>query len=431
MVITQQHIRNRTHEHYKECDRVTHLCKNLYNQALYRIRQNYFSERKYTGFFEMANTLTKEKQIDYRSLPTKVSKMVLRKLDNNFSSFFEANKAYKLDPKKFNGKPKLPKYLDKKSNFLAEYYIEAISKTEFKKGFLKLSQTSISIPIKNIKYEDFIGARIVVRKGYFVIEIMHEVETKPLKTDNGRYCGIDLGLNNLATLAFSTGDKPLIINGRALKSINQQYNKETSKLRSYLSKMNNKVLLNNLNEINSKGIKITEDNKKEIKNILYQPTTKRIQAVNLNRMNKIKDYMHKASTFIVNHLVSNNINTLIIGKNKQWKQDIKLGKKNNQNFVQIPFNKLIDMLKYKCVLNGLNVILTEESYTSRCSFIDDEPLCKRKIYAGKRDSRSFTTSSGLKINADVNGAYNIIRKVVHDFKWIEGLSVTPSKKLNF
>jgi putative transposase len=180
-----------------------------------------------------------------------------------------------------------------------------------------------------------------------------------------------------------------------MKSVNQYYNKTKAKLQSKL-----------------------ENDKR---------TSKRIEKLTLKRNNKINDYLHKASRYIVNQLVSKDISKLIIGYNKQWKQDINIGKRNNQNFVNIPFYKFISMLEYKCELEGVEMITHEESYTSKCSFLDNEPIKKHDSYLGKRIKRGlFRSSKGELINADLNGSYNIMRKVVPNFtNGIEGVVVHP------
>lgn len=205
---------------------------------------------------------------------------------------------------------------------------------------------------------------------------------KNLIYDNGNYLGIDLGLNNLASCVSNTGSC-FIINGRPLKSINQYYNKRLAYLKSIL-----------------KGNK---------------QISKRIRSLTNKRNNKIKDYLHKASRVLINHVVSNGINTIMIGHNRCWKQEINIGKRNNQNFVSIPFNMFISMISYKATLEGINVKIVEESYTSKCSFLDNEKICKHEEYAGRRIKRGlFKTSSGSIINADINAAFNIIRKLAKE-----------------
>lgn len=237
--------------------------------------------------------------------------------------------------------------------------------------------------------------RVLPRNNHHIVEVVYKVIEKELKPDNGRYASIDLGLNNLATVS-SNVVKPFIINGRPLKSINQYYNKEVARLQSLL-----------------------KDNKR---------TSKRIYNITLKRNNKVKDYLHKSSKTIMNFLVSNNISTLVIGYNEEWKQNINLGRRNNQSFVNVPFYTFIKQLEYKCKLEGINVITTEESYTSKCSFLDSEPLRKHNVYKGKRIKRGlFKSAKGKFINVDLNGSLNILRKVIGDFKYPIEVCGTPLK----
>lgn len=192
---------------------------------------------------------------------------------------------------------------------------------------------------------------------------------------------IDLGLNNLCALAFNNGSQPLLFNGKPLKSMNQYYNKQRSRLQGKLKN----------------GVK----------------TSNRIHKLTFKRNNKINDYLHKCSRLLVNQLVSNNISTLVIGKNTGMKQDINIGRVNNQNFVQAPLFRFADMLKYKCELEGIIVIFQEESYTSKCSFFDNESIERHACYAGNRLKRGlFKTAKGMLVNADINGSYNIMRKAI-------------------
>lgn len=189
--------------------------------------------------------------------------------------------------------------------------------------------------------------------------------------------------------------KPFIINGKPLKSINQYWNKERARLQSLLG-----------------------DKK----------TSKRIQSITNKRNNKVKDYLHKSSRKLVDFLVSNNISTLVVGYNEEWKQGVNLGKRNNQSFVFIPYYTLIEQLEYKCRLEGINFILTEESYTSKCSFLDNEEVCKHEKYLGKRIKRGlFKSKEGKLINADLNGSLNILKKVVGEFQYPIEVCSTPLK----
>jgi putative transposase len=414
MNLVEKHIVKYNSEFYSECDKLCFLSKNLYNYANYLVRQEFIKTSKdkkdglvdhanYLNYYSINKILIKEQQIDYTSLPSRVSNQTLMMLDHNWKSFFKSIKDYSKNTSKYLGRPKIPKYLNKaKGRFVCEYEKGAISKIDLGKGFIKLSKTNIRIPFIN-KANNLRCVRIIPRLNSYVIEIVYDKQEKVLKENNNRYCSIDLGLNNLAAVS-SNVLKPYIINGHPLKSINQYYNKKVAEYSSKLNKGN------------------------EEKNV----TSKRIRRITNKRNNKIDDYMHKASRYIINHLVSNNINTLVIGNNQEWKQEINIGKKNNQNFVNIPHTKLIQMLEYKAKLEGINVIVNEESYTSKCSFLDNEEICKHEVYLGKRIKRGlFKTATGKLINADINGSLNILRKAVRcvgDYisdNGIEAIAVSP------
>jgi putative transposase len=414
MLLVEKHIVNQNSEFYSECDSLCFKSKNLYNAANYIVRQEFIqtSKNKEAGLIDHANyinyyginrNLIDQKQFDMYELPIKVSNQTLMMLDKNWKAFFRSIKDYIKNPSKYKGKPNLPKYLNKtKGRFLTTYELGAISKTELKKGFVKLSKTNIKIPFIN-KDQTLKIVRIVPAGSHYTIEIVYEKQCKELKEDNGRYCSIDLGLNNLATVT-SNVIKPIIINGRPLKSINQYYNKKKAHYQSKLEK--------------------------ETKN----KTSNRVKKLTTKRNNKIEDYLHKSSRYIINHLVSNNINTLVIGKNEQWKQEINIGGVNNQNFVQIPHAKLIDKLVYKAALEGIRVIITEESYTSKASFINSDPIPNYgdeniPEFSGYRKHRGLYKLKGsdISINSDVNGGLNILRKAVPTVKYegIEVIAVSP------
>ena len=376
MILTERHIIKKTNPLYSELDNLCFLSKNLYNSALYTVRQYYFENKKYLSWVNINNNFVKGKQVDYYALPCKVSQQTLKMVDQNMKSFFNAIKAKK-------SKAKLPKYLDKvKGRFVVTYTNQAIGKKALQNGYVELSKTNIKIKtkVKNVKQ-----VRIVPQNNFIVVEVLYEVKPKPHDKSKEMYCGIDFGLNNLMTCSFQN-NSPLIINGKPLKSINWHYNKEKSRLQSLL------------------------DNGKK--------TSKKIQNITLKRNNRINDYLHKTTKIFVNYLVSKEINNVVIGYNKEWKQGINIGRVNNQNFVGIPYYKLLNMLTYKCELEGISVIVTEESYTSKCSFLDDEDICKHEEYYGKRIKRGlYKASDGRLINADVNGALNILKKVIGKFEY--------------
>ena len=388
MYLTEKHIIKRTHPFYNECDRLCFQSKNIYNQGLYNVRQHYFNTKTYLNYYGNYDLTKTQECYDY--LPKKVFTQTLRHVDMVFKSFFALLKNKSV-------KNKIPKYLDNvNGRYVAIFTKQAISLKEFKKtGKLRLSQTGIYIPTKLTDFSSLKEVRIVPRMHHYVIEVVYQVKENT-HCDNGKCAAIDLGLNNLATVAFNEGSKPLIVNGRPLKSINQYYNKKKAQYQSRL-----------------KG------NKR---------TSKRICTLTNKRNNKVTDYLHKVSRLLVNQLVSKNIGTLVIGKNSNMKQDINIGKVNNQNFVQLPIMRFADLMKYKCELEGIKVLFNEESYTSKCSFLDGEPICKHDKYMGKRVKRGlFVSRNGIKINADVNGAYNIMIKAIPNAfaNGIEGVGVHP------
>jgi putative transposase len=374
MLLTERHIIKKSNPLYVGLDKLCFLSKNLYNQALYRIRQHYFNTKEYLNYYSNVKQLTKEKQSDYVALPAKAAQWVVKQVDQNFRSFFASLKS-----KKVNHKVSIPKYLEKNSRYMLTFTNQAISGKELKLGYLKLSGCSGRIKLVNT---DIRQVRVIPRNRLFIVEVIYNIDEKCC-SDNGNYVGIDIGLNNLATVG-GNNINPVLVNGRPLKSINQFYNKELAKLKSKQDTRKNK----NVNS--SKIRKLTQ-----------------------KRNNKIKDYLHKASRKLVNRLVSNSVSKIVIGHNKNWKQDINLGKSNNQKFVQIPFNMFIHMVTYKAQLEGIEVIVREESYTSKCSFIDNEEICKHEAYKGKRIKRGlFRSYDGRLINADLNGALNILRKEI-------------------
>ena len=374
MILSERHIIKKTNPLYSELDTLCFLSKNLYNSALYTVRQYYFENKKYLSWVNINNNFVKDKQIDYYALPCKVSQQTLKMVDQNMKSFFTAIKAKK-------SKAKLPKYLDKaKGRFLVTYTNQAIGKKALQNGYVELSKTNIKIKtqVKNVKQ-----VRIVPQNNFIVVEVLYEVRPKPHDKSKEMYCGIDFGLNNLLTCVFQD-DRPIIFNGKPLKSVNWRYNKYKSYLQSKLPN--------------------------------GRKTSKMIGNITLKRNNRVSDYLHKITSMFINYAVSKGISNVVVGYNKEWKQGINIGRINNQNFVCIPYYKLLNMLTYKCEMNGISLTVTEESYTSKCSFLDCESLHKHESYCGRRIHRGlFKSSSGKLINADVNGALNILRKVIGNY----------------
>ena len=376
MILSEQHIFARGSKAFSEFEKLCRNANNLYNATMYCVRQNFFAG-KILSYPEINKQFIRDKQVDYYSLPTKISQQIQRNVATAWKSYFNAIKDYKKNPSKYRGKPHIPGYREKGGFCTVPFTIQSVASDNrnVKKGFLRLSGTSILIKTKQKEIQ---AARLVPQdRNHIKVEILYNIECQKVRR-NGKTASIDLGINNLATIVYSNS-KTEIINGRPLKSINQYYNKKLSKIRSEVSKRK-------------------QQSKKEV-NLISK------------RRNKINDYLHKASRYIVNQLVSNDISELVIGYNAGWKQDTTMGKAGNQRFQSIPFYKFISMLTYKCELAGIAVTINEESYTSKCSFLDNEEICKHEEYKGKRVKRGlFRTSNGRLLNADVNGALNILKK---------------------
>lgn len=340
---------------------------------------------------------------------TKVMKQIFIQVNREFSSFFGALKSYYKDPTKFTGKPKMPYY--SKKVFQTRFPKEALSfpsKKERKENpdshYIQLSMTEIKVPLpRHIHKKDVLEVLITPAGfGFDIIvnyklnhegigdeeklgnknQILYSKENE-IKDINSvsKIAGCDIGLNNLMALASNDLTKPhWLVNGRLLKSVNQYYNKKKAQLTSVLP---NGVF-----------------------------SSKAIQKLTTKRHHKIHSLCHEATRKVVDTLIENKVECLVVGNNQGWKQEIGLGKRNNQNFVSIPFTKLRQQLKYKCELAGILYLETEESYTSKCSFVDEETLAHHDTYLGRRIKRGlFKTANGMCVNADTHGALNIIRKV--------------------
>ena len=401
---TLTYIVKPSHKWFKEIDKLSFLSKNLYNSTLYHERTSYFQDKRFRFYNELNREFTHSNQVDYRALPAKVSKQTQRALNNVIKSFL----ALKSDPELYK-KARLPRYLDKiKGRYPVFYEKGALSFV--KTGFIKLSQTSIEIPCKLDK-SIVKQVRLIPCTGFYKIEILYTKKNKSKQVSNNpkRIASIDLGVNNLATIT-SNVFSPIIINGKPLKSINQYSNKEIAKAQSLLPK--------------------------------DVVTSKRISFLYGKRYLKIQDYLHKAGKQLVTYLVSQTIDLLIIGKNLGWKQNTNLTKKNNQNFIQIPFNRFTHILEYLCEEQGIKVVYQEESYTSKASFLNNDVIpvygesLDTPMFSGTRIQRGlYKTDNGYVINADVNGSYNIMKKYLEKHvawdnqKWLDCVEVCSTPRV--
>jgi len=339
----------------------------------------------------------------FKILGSQCSQSTLRVLDKAWKSFYVIIKDWKKNPSKYLGRPKIPKYKKKDGRY--PLYI-ANNQCRIENNYLYFSWNPLKILNNRIKIDiegKLIQIRFIPRNNVYIMEIVYEIEVPDIKNNEiNNIVSIDLGINNFATLTNNLDLQPIVINGKILKSINQYYNKQLACYKRMLKKENNK------------------ENNKEWSN--------RLDRLTIKRFNKIKDYMHKASKLIINYCIQNNVDTIIIGKNEGWKQESDLCKKINQTFVQLPYETFINMMNYKAENATIKVILTEESYTSGTSFLDNELPIKENYNKNRRIYRGlFRSNKGIKINSDVNGSYQIMKKVVPNAfsNGIEGVGLHP------
>jgi len=376
-------------EYSLELSKLCHLAKNLYNLTNWYVRQDFFNLNNILTYYDL-DFILKNKQA-YQSLPSQTSQQILKYVNRNWKSYFKSIKEYRFDFRKFKNRPKIPRYKRKNGEFIV---IFTNQQCKIKKGYLFFPKRTNLNPIKTRITERLREVRIIPLGIKYKIQIVYEKEVDNLGLDEDHILSIDLGLNNLITAVNNNGCKPFIIKGGMVKSINQYYNKQLAYYRSIENKKGN-----------------------------FQDT-KRIQKLHLARNNKLTTLFHRVSKNIIEYCILNNIGTIVIGYNHGWKQKINIGKINNQKFVQIPFLKLVKQIEYKAQLKGIHVLTVNENYTSKCSFMDNEPIKKHEKYSGKRISRGlFKTSKGILLNADINGAYNIMKKAFPNAISADGIEV--------
>ena len=400
MYLVEQHIISVNDKRYKDLDRICFLSKNLYNAALYEIKQEFLRTGKWIRYTSLDRKLKDEDNFDYRAISAASSQQILMSLDKSLKSYFFAIKAWKRDNKKCTGCPKFPKYKHKTKG--RNVFPYSYAQFKHRDNYIFFPKKEGLSPLKtNCKEGSVKQVRFVPKPDCYIIEVVYESKVKEQLPDNNRVMSIDLGVNNLASIVTNVSKKAILIDGRKLKSINQYYNKKKSKIQQQLKKTNGKE------------------------------NSRRLMSLTRKRNNKVKDYLHKASKEIINICLEDNITTLIVGHNDGWKQNTNLGKRNNQNFVSIPFETFISMLRYKSERQGLRFVEVNESHTSKCSSFDLEPVEHHDPYVGKRVKRGlFKTKDGILLNADINGSYNIMRKVKGDAAMppYTGFGYNPVKK---
>ena len=376
----ERHVINRNHPMYEACDLLCLQSKNMYNLCNYTIRQAFIND----GVVRKYGDLNKElKYTDaFKELGSNSAQMVTKILCKNWKSFLVAVADYTKNPEKYFAKPKIPKYLKKDGRFVCTL---TNWQTQIHDGYLYFAFKRLK-PFNNMFRTRVTGyhlsTRIVPKGGCYVLEIIYRKEPKQLNLDRNRIISIDLGVNNFVTMVNNIGKQPIVINGKGIKSYNQYWNKEISKYRSIAKTVN--------------GL----------------DWTKKMQQLTTKRNFKMEYFMHCASRWIINYCIENNVGIIVVGKNDKWKQECDMSRFVNQNFVQLPDELFIDKLRYKSEEIGIDVIENEEGYTSGTSFLDNELPIRENYDKSRRVHRGlFISNTGIKINADVNGAYQIMRKV--------------------
>ena len=380
-------------EFYKFVDEMCFKSKNLYNYANYIIRQEFINNGNWIKYNQLFQ-LVKESD-PYKNIGSNVGQGTLRILDKNWKSFFKAIKDWKKNPNKYLGRPKIPKYKNKDGRFLLSL---DSNKVKLKDGYVYFAWKPFK-PYNNMfktnAQERILQCRFIPRCGKYVMEIIYEIEVPDISETSDRVAAIDIGVDNFITMVNNIGENPIAVKGGVIKSINQFYNKQKANIQSELKKVNGK------------------------------DWSKKLQKLTDKRYEMIKYQMHCISKYVVDWCVLYGIDTLIVGHNDEWKQK----KQGMQNFTYIPYELFIQMLAYKCENNGIRFIENEEAYTSGTSFLDNEDPVKENYNKERRVHRGlFIADCGKKINADVNGAYQILKKVIPDAfsKGIEGAGSHPT-----
>lgn len=394
----EQHIIKKNNPLWQVIDTMCFKSKNLYNFANYIIRQEFINNGNWIHYNSLFD-LCKESE-PYKALGSNVGQATLRLLDKNWKSFFTAIKDWKVNPSKYLGRPRLPKYKPKDGRFILSI---DNNKVMLKEGYVYFAWKPLKVLNNHFitKIQDnckVFQCRFIPTGSNYTMEIVYEIDVSEQPEKSERIISIDLGVDNFVTITNNFGLKPFVIKGGVIKSVNQFYNKEKARIQSDLKKVNKKDWSNRLQKLTDK------------------------------RNNKIKYLMHLYSKKIIDHCLENGIDTIVCGYNKEWKQESAMTKKTNQKFVAIPFEIFISMLDYKALDSGKKFILNEERYTSGTSFLDGEEPIKANYNKSRRVYRGlFKSNTGKFINADVNGSYQIMKKVFPNAfaDGIEGVGLHP------
>ncbi len=389
----EQQVIEQRHPQFRAIDALAFASKNLWNLANYHVRQSFILEQHYlknTALFH----LLKETEA-YQALPSKVANQVLLQLHHAWTAFFEAMEVYRQSPEQFPGRPGLPKYLHKtRGRNLLIFERGCIWKAELRQREIAVSHLGFLGETKQ-QPSSVRQVRVVPKADHYVLEVVYEGEERRAEgLDQDLFAALDPGVNVLAALTSNkTGFVPRLVSGKPVKAINQLYNKQREHIQKQLARGKEPRF-----------------------------TSRRLDRITTKRNRRVLQYLHAASRRIIDLLVEEGIGVLVLGKNPFWKTGVALGKKHNQEFVQIPHARFLELLTYKAEARGIRVLVTEESYTSKASFLDLDPLPvynpargaeqeEQPHFSGRRDGRWYRVKGRPPIHADVNGSYNIGRKV--------------------
>lgn len=418
MQLTERHLIKPNHELYPILDDLTFKAKNLYNHGLYLYRQSYFAhksdpDKPVLSWADIDKSLRKQGHADIHALPSKVAGAVLKSLGENIASYWKLMRL-----KREGGlaqKPKLPHYLHKTNGrYTLSFNYQTFGTKRGSNNELFLCPKGINLPIPT-RVANPKQVRIVPSHNNFIVEVIYDAKESASKSTS-KYAGIDLGVDNFATVTFSTQNKPLIIKGLELKSTNQGYNRLIAKAQELLP--------------------------------ATQKTSQSIRRLWSRRSWILRTKIHQMTAFLATLFDEMQIEKVFIGKNAGWKQKLPFGKKVKQRFAYLPYETFIEQLQYKCQLRGITVITQEESYTSKASFLDGDNIpvygkAENPQFSGHRIKRGlYRSGNGKLINADVNGSYNILRKglanshqplqmgnpLIHP-RVVKGIGEEPNEKL--
>ena len=386
----EQQIIRKNNPIYNVVDQYCFYSKNVYNQANYIIRQEFINNNNKLSAYDVQKLM--QSMDCYKECGSQAAQKTIQLVDKMWKSYFKAIKDWKKNPSKYLGMPKLPKYLPKDGRqvFMLKNIQCSLNNEQFRIAFKPFGGYTVNTHAVG----KLMQCRFVPKADYYVMEIVYEIEVPDVVEERIRICSIDLGTENLVTMVNNVSLQPVVIKGGAIKSVNQFYNKRKAEIQSQLKKETGR------------------------------DWSKKLQKLTDKRYEKIKYLMDCASKKVVDYCVENKIDTLIIGLNKKWKQE----NENKQNFTYIPFDMLIKQIQSKCEEYGIEVVMTEEAYTSGTSFLDKEQPIKENYNKERRVYRGlFVANNGKTINADVNGAYQIMKKVVPDVfdEGIEGVGSHP------